>query len=93
MRSSKNEVRLRTSFGGENKRQISEIPNQEIRIAILECIKNSFSISRNDLIKEVARLFSLRSTNKVYFHINQIIEELIQTGQIIIKFEKIQLSF
>ena len=93
MSSSKNEVRLRTSYSGEIKRQISEIPNQEIRIAILECIKNSFSISRNDLIKEVARLFSLRSTNKVYFHINQIIEELIQTGQIIIKFEKIQLSF
>jgi hypothetical protein len=56
------EIRLQK---GKNKRPIHEIPPQEIDKGIFETIRNSISITEEDLIKEVARIFGFRATRNV----------------------------
>lgn len=83
---------LRIYQDGEQKREIGEIPPQELSLAILECVKNSMSIMEDDLIRETARLFGLRATSKVSSVILVIIRSLYKTkslrqknGKIVIK--------
>ena len=73
---------LRVHKGGRGKRSIEEIPRQEIALAVIECVRNSLSISEKDLIKETARLYGLRATKKVSAEIRWIIRSLLSTNQL-----------
>ena len=83
---------LRVYKGGKGKRSIEEISPQEIALAVIECVQNSISISENDLIKEAARLFGLRATEKVSIDIKRVIQSLLSTGNLIPKNNKIMLG-
>lgn len=80
---------LRVYDGGDVKRQIEHIPPQEIIYAVIECVKNSMSISEDDLIRETARLFGLKATRKVSAEIRWIIRSLVSSNNLIRKSERI----
>jgi hypothetical protein len=85
-------TKLRVYKGGKEKRNIEHIPPQEITIAIVECVRNSISISESDLIKETARLFGLRATKKVSAEISLIIQSLISSANLIKNSGRIEFS-
>lgn len=85
-------AKLRVYNGGKERRSIDQIPPQEITNAIIECVRNSISISENDLIKETARLFGLRATKKVSAEISWIIKNLLSTKYLVLNSERIKLN-
>jgi hypothetical protein len=62
---------------GSNKRSIVEIPPQEIDLALIKTVRNSISVSEEDLIKEVARIFGFRATKNVQYTISLRIKSLL----------------
>ena len=62
---------------GSNKRSIGEIPPQEIDLALIKSVRNSISVTEEDLIKEVARLFGFRATKNVQYTISLRINSLL----------------
>ena len=85
-------VNLRVYQGGDYKRSIEEIPPQEVSLAIFECVKNSISISEDDLIKETARLFGLKATANVSMKIQWIIRSMITNTHLKQKAGKIMMG-
>lgn len=79
-------------YDGVTKRKIDEITPQEIMLAIMECVKNSYSIGEVDLIKETARLFGLQARNKTSFTIRKAIQKMIDNDYLQLKFGKIILG-
>jgi len=77
---------------GARKRQIWEVPPQEIELAIIECVQNSISISEDDLVKETARLFRWRVTAKISTQLHQMIDDMITEGRLQRRFGKIMLE-
>ena len=61
-------------------------------LAIMECVKNSYSIGEVDLIKETARLFGLQARNKTSFTIRKAIQKMINNDYLKVKFGKIMLG-
>lgn len=79
-------------YDGKEKRSIDEIPIQEIMLAIMECVKNSYSIGEVGLIKETARLFGLQARNKTSKTILRAIQKMIDNEYLEVKFGKIILG-
>lgn len=80
---------LRIHTNGQDVRVISEIPPEEIILAIRECINGAVGITLDDLIRETCKLFGLKATADTTFHITRIVEYLSSKDIIIIKNEKI----
>ena len=85
------DVPLRVHHEGHPERKIDEIPPQEIDSGIVECVKNSLSIERDDLIKETAKLFGLKSTKAVSRIIGNRITQLLRTKRLTVSANKIML--
>ena len=68
---------LRIHTNGQDVRAISDIPPEEIILAIRECINGAIGITSDDLIREVCRLFGLKATIDTTIHINRIVEYLL----------------
>lgn len=83
---------LRIHEDGKSVRSINEIAPEEIGIGIIECVKNSISVSKEDLIKETARVFGLRATQRNTSVIKAVINSLESTNSIIYRGGKIKLS-
>jgi hypothetical protein len=85
------DVPLRVHHEGRPERKIDEIPPQEIDAGIVECVKNSLSIEKDDLIKETAKLFGLKSTKAVSRIIGNRITQLLRTKRLTVSAKKIML--
>jgi hypothetical protein len=85
-------IPLRIHKNGDAERNIEEIYPKEIDAGLIECIKNSLSISSDDLIVETAKLFGLRATKNVLDNIQSRITSLLQSQEIKIQADKIVLS-
>jgi len=83
---------LRVCLKGNYNRSIEEVPPQEISLAIIECVKNSMSISEDDLVRETARLFGLRATSKVSARIWWIMNSMLTNNHLERKAGKIMMS-
>ena len=88
----KTDAPLRLHKTGDPERKIEEIPPQEIDAGIFECVKNSMSISRDDLVTETAKLFGLRTTTNVSTQIRQRITSLLRARKLISKANKILIN-
>jgi hypothetical protein len=85
-------AKLRIYKGGDSKRPIEKIPPQEISLAVLECVRNSISITEDDLVREIARLFGLRATKKVAPIIRRIIRSMVSNKSLRRKSGKIMIG-
>ncbi len=86
------EIPLRLQKNGEPERKVEEIYPQELDAAIIECVRNSLSISRGDLVIETAKLFNLRATKNVSEYIQPRITHLLRTKKLKVKLDKIVLA-
>lgn len=68
---------LRVHTAGKPVRKISEIAPEEIEEAVHECVSGSVTIRRDDLGREVARLFGLRMTTDNAASIDQVILDML----------------
>jgi very-short-patch-repair endonuclease len=75
---SKNYTYFRTH--GNEKRDIEDIPPEEIKNASFEILSNQISLPEDDLIREVAKLFGFRKGAKVEIHIKNGIDHLVKSG-------------
>ena len=80
---------LRIYNKGGSKREIEEIPPEEIGLAILECVRNSIGISEDGVTREVARLFGLRAGKNTVRPIKQVINHLIRYKALAVKGNKL----
>lgn len=65
------------------KRKIDEIPTGEIELAILEVTANSISISKEDLPKEVAKLFGIPARRETKQLISKVVRDLASAKKIL----------
>lgn len=63
---------FRVPTNGTERRDITDIPEQEIAFAVYQILQNQISIPQNDLIKEVYRLFGFsRFSEKIVMKVRQ----------------------
>nr|MBP7200806.1 hypothetical protein [Mesotoga sp.] len=78
---------------GANGRKADHIPPVEVREAIRLCLKDAFSMNREDLKTDVSKLFGFR---RVGTTMNELIEKeikfLIQNGQLESDTDRLSLS-
>ena len=86
------EVPLRIHKNGTETRGITEIVPQEIEKAIIACIENSISIEESDVLKEIARIFGLKATEKVKREVQKYLNKLLMNGDLKRKGNRIFLS-
>lgn len=65
---------------GNEKRNIGDIPPEEIKNATFEILSNQISLPEDDLIREVAKIFGFRRGKKVDMYIKNGINSLVKTG-------------
>ncbi len=70
------EIQIRISSQDGYRRSIEEIPLEELAEAVYLCVKTALSITPDDLLKETARIFDFRLTDKAR-------ERLIEAAQLV----------
>ena len=80
---------LRIPTNGKDARPIREIPPEETAIAVQECVNSAVGIERDDLIREVCKLFGLKATDDNSFVIDGVIDKLVSNQMLISRNGKI----
>ena len=74
-------TRIRSHLGNTYRRKIEEIAPEEIALALKTIVKNSMSIDKDDLIKEVAVVFGfIRTTENISNNIQIIFQRLLSNN-------------
>ena len=73
---------VRVPSPGATRRSIDEIPIEEIAEGVMICMSSALSLSDDDLIKEIARLFGLRATERNSESIKRAIRTMVRAGRI-----------
>ena len=86
-----NTIVVRIPRNGEGSRSIEEIPPEELQQGIYLCIKSALSMEKEDLIKQTAKLFGLKASNKVIPIIEKNLEKLVLSKKLAFREGKIRL--
>lgn len=86
----KKTIPLRIYVDGDIRRQIEKISPDEIEIAIYKCLKNSLSISVDDLCREIAKLFGLRVTENVKEYLVKQLNKMVSDHKVELRNDRIR---
>jgi hypothetical protein len=76
----------------ESRRSIEEIPPEEIALAMKNLIRDGLSIERDKLLAYVARIFGFeRSGNQIQRSLGAILEELLESRQLVLMEDRVSL--
>ena len=83
------QVPLRIPTSGKDTRPIREIPPEETILAIRECVTSAVGIERDDLVREVCKLFGLKATDDNTSVVNYFVGYLVSNNFLVSKNGKI----
>ena len=82
---------VRTAKSGKAPRSVHEIPIEELVEAAHICVRSALSIEREDLLREIAKLFGLRATRNSSMRLEGAIDSLLREGRIVWRGNKLRL--